>query len=212
MGYPESSTQRARARRVGTACPSDVHVETWHALAASLSRALREKTIRGAASARVLVFRLVLELRTAGASWERVEAVVLQALNEHPELGQLDRFAVVNGKQSSDVLRGWIRSWVHHARQVDAPTAARLRPSGDRINVQKAETVLERLPPILARQLVLERKADPAAAPAELLDRALRHAVKELRFALTTQTFEYLRWRVERQTVGDLGREVAPKT
>jgi hypothetical protein len=209
MSQQGASTHRAQARSLSTPCPAEVSPGSWRALGASLSRALREKTARGAAPARVLVFQIVLELRTAAVSWERIEAVMLQALSEHPELGQLDRFDVVSGKQTSDVLRSWMLGWVHRARQVDAPTAARGRPMGDRINVQKAETILERLPTVLERQLVLGRRADPTASPAALLDRALRHAVKELRFALTTQTYEYLRWRVERQSPDGLGRAIA---
>lgn len=123
MSHHESSTQRARARRVVAPCPAEVRLETWHALAASLLCALREKTARGAAPACVLVFQIVLELRAAGTSWDRVETIVLQALNEHPELGALDRFDVVSGKQTSDVLRSGMLGWVHRARQVDAPTA-----------------------------------------------------------------------------------------
>ena len=211
MSHQPASTRRARARSVGTPCPTGVSLESWRALGASLARALRERTARGAAPARVLVFRIVLQLRAAGASWEWIETVMLQALSEHPELGLLDRFDVVSGKQTSDVLRNWMLGWVHRARQVDEPTTARSRPTSDRINVQKAETILERLPAVLGRQMEVERGADPAAAPAELLDRALRHAVKELRFALTTQTYEYLRWRVERQTIVGPGRTAAAR-
>jgi hypothetical protein len=76
--------------------------------------------------------------------------------------------------------------------------------------VEKVERVLETLPAALDRS-----PADPsdgAESPSDALDRLLTRSVMELRFTLNEQTFEYLRWRVERardaiaQPAGDPSR------
>jgi hypothetical protein len=163
-----------------------------------VGRALRQKNVRGAQPVRQLVFTLIAELRTAAQAWDQVEAAVVSALDDHPDLAALDSLNVVTGKQTSSALRAWMVGWVHHARELESPMAARQRSRGDRINVQKAETVLEQLPPVLDRHLSLVRECDPAASSAEVMDRALKEAVMDLRFALNRQTFDYLRWRVDR--------------
>jgi hypothetical protein len=172
----------------------------WERLAAHVAKALGRATTRGASQLRPSVVLLVAEMRTAGAGWDTIEATVTGAVTAHPEFGAYDRMNVVSGKRSSEALIARMVGWVHRARQLEEPIGAPSRGgASDRIDVEKAEKALEKVSRHLGRHLALAR-SETVGPPddGDVMDRALRSAVMELRFSLNRQTFEYLRWRVER--------------
>jgi hypothetical protein len=135
------------------------------------------------------------EMRLTGAPWDEIERTIVGAITTHPDFDANDRLNVVSGKRSSAALIARVIGWVHRVRQNEDPAGPATRGGGDRIDVQKVEDVLEALPPVLDRHLATERGR---AEPLGQLDRALARSVMELRFDLNEQTFEYLRWRVDR--------------
>jgi hypothetical protein len=138
---------------------------------------------------------VVAEMRVAGEQWADIELAVTGAVTSHPDFGTHDRLNVVSGKRSSAALIARVIGWVHRARQVEGRAGASSRTaSSDRIDVEKAESVLAALSPVLDRQLAEAPTGD--AARTDAFDRALTRSVMELRFTLNEQTFEYLRWRV----------------
>ena len=188
---------RAHAR-VGIApAPEGVSEHTWQRLAVHVSRALESSTTRGASLLRPSVNVVVAEMRVAGVQWAVIEQAVTGAVTTHPDFGANDRLNVVSGKRSSAALIARVIGWVHRARQVEGRAEVTGRAgSSDRIDVEKAESVLAALPPVLDRHLADVPHGD--ATRADALDQALSRSVMELRFTLNEQTFEYLRWRVAR--------------
>jgi hypothetical protein len=190
---------KAARRTDEPARPPGVAPPTWTVLAANVAAALRHKTPRGASGVRRAVLNIVDELRRAGESWDTIEATVTSAVHGHPLFGDLDRMNVVTGRRSSDTLVGWMVGWVHQARQMEESGLAIHHPSPHRrIDVAKAETVLAELSPLLDQVSACIRDAEPELREDEVLARALGRAVITLRYRLNVQTFEYLRWRVER--------------
>ncbi|MEO8563635.1 MAG: hypothetical protein ABI601_16275 [bacterium] len=186
---------RAHAR-VGIApAPEGVSEHSWQRLAVHVSRALGSSTTRGASLLRPSVNIVVAEMRLAAAPWDVIEQAVIGAVTTHPDFGANDRLNVVSGKRSSAALIARVVGWVHRARQVEGGTELAGRASSsDRIDVEKAESVLAALQPVLDRHLAEGPRTD--ATRADALDQALSRSVMELRFTLNEQTFEYLRWRV----------------
>jgi hypothetical protein len=191
---------RAHARADLSPRPEGVSDHTWERLAAHIAKALGRATTRGASQLRPSVVLLVMEMRMAGAAWDTIEATVTGAVTAHPEFGATDRLNVVSGRRSSEPLIARMVGWVHRARQLEEPIGAPSRGGvSDRIDVEKAEKAMAKVSRHLDRHLALAR-AEPAGAVSDgdVMDRALRSAMMELRFSLNLQTFEYLRWRVER--------------
>ena len=186
---------RAHAR-VGIApTPERVSDDSWNRLAVHVSRALASATTRGASPLRAPVNVVAAEMRLGGAPWDEIERTIVGAITTHPDFDANDRLNVVSGKRSSAALISRVIGWVHRARQIEDPAGLATRGGGDRIDVEKVEDVLVALPPVLDRHLATERAR---AEPLGQLDRALARSVMELRFELNEQTFEYLRWRVDR--------------
>lgn len=173
--------------------------EGWSRLTAQVGVALRQRTARGANPVRRTVFQLTAALRDAGVAWAEIEAALHRVVEAHPARTQGDGAEDAQRPGVAETLAGWMAGWMRQVRQLEDPLAPRTPVSaGDRINVVKAETVLEQLPPVLERTLIDVRRRLPGAEEDEVLDRALRAAITELRFRMNIQTFEYLRWRVER--------------
>jgi len=89
----------------------------------SLSRELQrslERSIEGAlryrsgsrARLRDVVRTVIDELRAAGATGERVRAVLAAAVDRHPATGRLDRTSLITGAHSSTVITELILTWV----------------------------------------------------------------------------------------------------
>jgi hypothetical protein len=191
---------RAHARAELAPRPAGVSEHTWERLAAHVAKALARGTKRGASQLRPSVVLVVTEMRAAGEDWDAIEVVVTDAVTMHPDFGAFDRLNVVSGKRSSEALIARMVGWVHRARQLEAPVGSPSRGGvSDRIDVEKAENAMARLSPALDRHLALARARQAECDDvADVMDQALRSAVMELRFSLNRQTFEYLRWRVER--------------
>jgi signal transduction histidine kinase len=66
----------------------------------------------------------------------------------------------------------------------------------DMIDVRQATAAFEELAPTLALDERDVRAGYTPFTDAEVLDRALRHALSRLRYQLNRETFEYLRWKV----------------
>jgi hypothetical protein len=193
----------ADAQRGTGARHASVPEVLWSQFLAEAGAALRQRTLRGANPLRRTVFQLAATMREHGGGWSEIEQVLLHAVGP---LSSPVRAADDCGgprRLPAERLTGWVRGWIHQVKQLEDPLAPRgSAPTGDRINVLKAETVLERLPSVLERALDTERRLTPTRAAGEMLDRALRAAVMELHFRMNVQTFEYLRWRVERLRAG----------
>ncbi|MEO6529234.1 MAG: hypothetical protein ABIP93_21620 [Gemmatimonadaceae bacterium] len=159
---PEPKPGSLAHARMGIAeRPQGVAERTWERIAVHVERALCRATTRGASMLRPSVTRLALEMRASGASWESIEAAVTDAVCTHPDLGAHDRLNVVSGKRSSVTLIAQMVGWVHGVRQLEAPAGSPpRRASGDRIDVERADQVLEQLTPALDRHLALERARD----------------------------------------------------
>jgi hypothetical protein len=187
---------RAHAR-VGIApTPDNVSHDSWNRLAVHVSRALESATTRGASPLRAPVNTVAAEMRLTGSPWDAIERTIVGAITTHPDFDANDRLNVVSGKRSSATLIARVIGWVHRARQVEESGGASTRGRGaDRIDVEKVESVLEALPPVLDRHLAAASAESPSQAH---LDQALMRSVMDLRFELNEQTFEYLRWRVTR--------------
>jgi hypothetical protein len=56
--------------------------------------------------------------------------------------------------------------------------------------------LMEALPDALAREELAVQRSLPHLSPADVLDTALRRALVRLRFEVTRETFEELRWKV----------------
>jgi hypothetical protein len=185
------------------AAPARVPAVLWSQFLAEAGAALRQRTLRGANPLRRTVFQLAATMREHGDGWSEIEQVLVLAAGTLASPGRAADDGGEAGRLPAARLTGWMRGWIHQVKQLEDPLAARgSAPTGDRINVLKAETVLERLPSVLERALETERHLSPTRDPGETLGRALRAAVMELHFRMNVQTFEYLRWRVERLRAG----------
>ena len=64
------------------------------------------------------------------------------------------------------------------------------------IDVPVAAEILPLLDEPLAKEERRLLMVAPELPPSEVLDRALRHAIVQLRYTVSVQTFEFLRWKV----------------
>jgi hypothetical protein len=63
------------------------------------------------------------------------------------------------------------------------------------VNEEDARAVFERIAPELDHRERVVRAAEPELRDDEVLDRALRHALAQLRYEVSRETFAFLRWK-----------------
>ena len=64
------------------------------------------------------------------------------------------------------------------------------------IDEQEIAKVMAELPDVLAREELVVQRTLPRLSPADALDTALKRSLARLRYELSRESFEYLRWKV----------------